>query len=1599
MPRLSKIGAAALAAFGWTGGQTVSASYLQVAGGGGGGFVSGGNRGAGGGAGGLLTGTASLNPTLSYTVTVGAGGTPLANGSNSTITGTGISITASVGGGAGGSQNGASSVVGQNGGSGGGGPSQSGTGSNAAGTGTSGQGNDGAAGTNSGGQPFGCGGGGGAGAVGTLSNNPAGAGGVGLTSSITGTSTYYAGGGGGGTYAAGPGVGGAGGLGGGGTGGGSGGNSTSGTANLGGGGGGAEYAQTSGSSGGSGVVIISYVGAQQFGGGVVTSSGGNTIHTFTTSGTLSPLSSLTASCLVVAGGGGGGGGLNSSGVGAGGGGGAGGFRTGSSITIDTNSIYVVTVGGGGNGALSSGVVDATNGSNSVFFSVTSAGGGKGGSYDNGGLFTQGGNGGSGGGNGYANVTTAGQGNTPSTSPSQGNNGGLHAGGGAAPAYGCGGGGGAGAVGSAGTTSAGGNGGTGTASSISGSSVTYAGGGGGGADSGGSAGTGGSGGGGNGSNSTDGSAGTANLGGGGGGGGNGSGSTTSNGGAGGSGVVIISYAGSTQLMAGGTVTVAGGNVIHTFTSSGYLTPIVLVNNSLRFRSSASAYLNRTATQTGNTQKMTLSAWVKYSTSTTYSVLYSAQGTGGTDQDAIYIDNTTQQLVMRIDAMGGTNPIFYTNMVFRDPAAWYHIVVAIDTTQATSTNRAIVYVNGVQQTLASYNAPTQNINTTGWNVAGRLQFVGTQAQSYPAFTWNGYITELNWIDGQQLTANSFGTSNGLGIWQPIRYGGSYGTNGFYLPFNGSSNSTFAGSFNGSNQSLSVPASSQFSFSGDFTWEAWVLLNSLPTGGGAASIITSRGAVASDSAFQFLITESSGNIRMGATVSISSTDYDTFTSASLNLPIKTGTWNHYAVVRSGTTVTCYLNGINVGTTTGVSGTTNTPTYVPTIGVRGSGGYNDLYLNGYISNLRMVGSAVYTANFTPPTSALTAISGTRLLTLQNSTIIDNSTNSFTITNNNSVTTSTQYPYVVTAFLDQGPAGNNWTPNNISGINGSSYDFMTDVPTLTSATAANYAVLNPTVPKTYCTQTDGNLKSAGTSSTDSDTSVATIGVSSGKWYWEDKIGTISSAVYPILGAGRNILSSFIGKYPGDSSVGGLGIVVGNGNIVREGSIVTTVTALVANDVVGFALDLGALTCAIYKNNSLIYTVTGLTAGTYYPMANEYSSSNSTHNYGQQPFAYTPPTGFLQLNTFNLPTPTIGATASTTANKYFDASLYTGNGASSSNTTQNITTNFYPDLTWVKGRDSAFYHRLTSTGLTQPNYLSTNSTDAEDSLNDQISALASTYFQVKAAGSGGTNQSGLLYVGWAWNANSGSTVTNTNGSIISSVSANTTSGFSILTYTGNATSSSTVGHGLGTTPTFFIIKSRGVQVWNVYSLAGGITGNTVLELNSTAAANTGSNISLTASSTTIGFGSASQVNGSGVNFVAYCFAPIAGYSAFGSYTGNGSTDGPFIFTGFRPRFVMIKRTDAVQSWWITDTARNPSNTCNLDLFANLANAEENNGYNLDLLSNGVKIRTSTNDRNASSGTYIYMAFAESPFKYANARQELICLLDKTKPDLMTATTG
>ena len=463
---------------------------------------------------------------------------------------------------------------------------------------------------------------------------------------------------------------------------------------------------------------------------------------------------MSASYLIVAGGGGA----------SIGGGGAGGLLSGSGVTIDTNSTYLVTVGAGGGGA--------TSGSNSSFSMVaTSAvGGGRGAGFN-----ANGTTGGSGGGAAtYFSASAFTGGAATSGQGFAGGNSALDVGGSNG-----GGGGGAGAVGSNGSAVGnGGNGGNGLTSSISGTSTYYAGGGGG-AGQGGSQGTGGLGGGGTGSY-TSGTNGTANTGGGGGGG------ISVYSGAGGSGIVIISYAGSTQQMAGGSVTIVGGNVIHTFTSSGYLTPLTYYSNSLRFRSSAAAYLNRTPTVAGNRQKFTWSGWIKrgyLGSGSGFLINAGVIVNGGVcNQDGFTLAGDQIQVNLGYTGSGYAGQVT-TNAVFRDPAAWYHIVVAIDTTQAVAANRCFIYVNGVNQSYTVNTAITQNFSTQFNNTIihniGRLVPDGFGGAAYQYF--DGYMSNVNWIDGQQLTANSFGAFNSYGVWQPINYGGSYGTNGFYLPFN--------------------------------------------------------------------------------------------------------------------------------------------------------------------------------------------------------------------------------------------------------------------------------------------------------------------------------------------------------------------------------------------------------------------------------------------------------------------------------------------------------------------------------------------------------------------------------------------------------------------------------------------------------------------------------------------------------------------------------------------------------------------------------------------------------------------------------------------------
>ena len=331
----------------------------------------------------------------------------------------------------------------------------------------------------------------------------------------------------------------------------------------------------------------------------------------------------------------------------------------------------------------------------------------------------------------------------------------------------------------------------------------------------------------------------------------------------------------------------------------------------------------------------------------------------------------------------------------------------------------------------------------------------------------------------------------------------------------------------------------------------------------------------------------------------------------------------------------------------------------------------------------------------------------------------------------------------------------------------------------------------------------------------------------------------------------------------------------------------------------------------------------------------------------------------------------------FNVVLYTGNG-----TSQSVTgVGFQPDFVWLKERSSGSDHQLQDSVRGATNLLISNSTNAESSSSTFLNSFDSDGFTVGS--SGGANESGQTYVAWCWKAG-GTAVSNTDGSITSQVSANVDAGFSIVSYTGTGAASATVGHGLGQTPAMIIQKAATDGVYNWNSWHKNLDTNSYISLNTTAAQDNSVNVWPTAGITSSVFTTASSAvkynNLSGVTHIAYCFAEVEGFSKFGSYVGNGSADGPFVYTGFKPALVLAKRTDSTGNWVLKDTARDTYNPAGFTLLADVADAEYGPSNSLvDILSNGFKPRATSTAVNASGGTHIYMAFAEHPFNYATGR--------------------
>ena len=329
--------------------------------------------------------------------------------------------------------------------------------------------------------------------------------------------------------------------------------------------------------------------------------------------------------------------------------------------------------------------------------------------------------------------------------------------------------------------------------------------------------------------------------------------------------------------------------------------------------------------------------------------------------------------------------------------------------------------------------------------------------------------------------------------------------------------------------------------------------------------------------------------------------------------------------------------------------------------------------------------------------------------------------------------------------------------------------------------------------------------------------------------------------------------------------------------------------------------------------------------------------------------------------------------KYFQTTLWTGNATDDRSITNTGNSDLQPDFVWIKSRETTNDHLLFNSTVGVGKYLRANATDGETTIADTLQGFESDGIEIGADSRLNTNADPV--VSWQWKANGGTTSSNSDGDITSTVQANTTAGFSIVTWTGNGTDEDTVGHGLSGNWDVAIVKNRGETDYWTFSRTG--TSSVLLLHDSTSEANH-STAYLTKSSGVIGLvgaGDLGMVNGSSETYVAYVFKEIQGYSKFGSYTGNGNADGPFVYTGFKPAWLMVKNTTSSRHWQLMDNKRSTSNVIDDYLQANASGAqsEGSSQHKFDFLSNGFKLRGTADNVNDSGDTHVFMAFAEQPF--------------------------
>lgn len=727
--------------------------------------------------------------------------------------------------------------------------------------------------------------------------------------------------------------------------------------------------------------------------------------------------------------------------------------------------------------------------------------------------------------------------------------------------------------------------------------------------------------------------------------------------------------------------------------------------------------------------------------------------------------------------------------------------------------------------------------------------------------------------------------------------------------------------------------------WTWSGWVKRGAL---GSYQSVFGGGGTSPNYDALRFTDTDTLQFFTGGAaTVSLVTTAVFRDPSAHYHIVLRLNTTEAISSNR----VILIVNGVQqtlTGTFPNQNTTWNINSSVPhAIGATPSSGSFSFTLDGYVSEVNFVDGQSL------PPSYFGWYDDNGVWQPKKLSGVSYGTNGFYLPFNDGTSTTT-------LGYDRSGNSNNWTTSGVSLTSGGTYDWMNDTPT------NNYPTFSPlwlASPSTHQLSA-GNLRLSQVGA-GAVTPYASMCFTSGKYYFEVNATTVAGDCF--VG-----VSTSTGSYGSNSTISN-GVYRSTGDVYNGSSWVAYGASFTTGDVIGVAFNKDANTVTFYKNGvSQGQLSTGASSAAVASIYSGVTGNVLDLNHGQRPFAYTPPAGFQALCAKNLPVPTIA-----NPRKHFDVATYTGNGTSLSVTG----IQFQPGFVWVKGRSSTYQHNVYDINRGVLYRLETSTTNGESFNSGTLSSFNSSGFTFGDSVIG--NESGSTHVSWLWKAG-GAPVTNTAGSITSQVSANTAAGFSIVTFTG-AGSNATVGHGLGVAPKMIVTKPRNnSDNWYVYHASVGNAAMMYLNLTNAQTSNTSIWQSTTPTGSVFSIGGGSYPNG--WTEVAYCFAEVEGFSKIGSYTGNGSADGPFVYCGFRPRWVMLKNASVAAGWAIFDTSRSSYNVVDQAILADLSATEFSYPY-IDIVSSGFKIRGdgTRTTINGSGNLYIFMAFAESPFQSARAR--------------------